>query len=146
LEESMMCLWWISTLSGHVKVLDKTYANCVNQTSARLLYAVALAENLLIFGADVSNAFAEAPPPKQGFYIHPDKAFVNWLGFWLGNLCQDSTIIYWCMYLPCRRCHSIQGQTLTHCRLSPYHPQKPSSWQHATLDVCVYSYAASYGT
>jgi hypothetical protein len=70
-----LCVCDGSSLSGHVKVLDKKYANCVNQTSARLFYAVAAAENLLIFGADVSNAFSEAPPPKQGFYIHPDKAF-----------------------------------------------------------------------
>jgi hypothetical protein len=35
-------------------------------------------ENLLIYGADVSNAFAEAPPPKQGFYIYPDRAFHKW--------------------------------------------------------------------
>ena len=67
-----------STRSGHVKILDKTYANCVDQTSARLFYAVTAAENLFIFGADVSNAFAEAPPPKQGFYIRPDKAFNDW--------------------------------------------------------------------
>ena len=67
-----------STRSGHVKILDETYANCVDQTSARLFYAVAAAENLLIYGADVTNAFAEAPPPKQGFYIRPDKAFTDW--------------------------------------------------------------------
>ena len=47
-----------------VQILSETYANCVNQTSARLFYAVAAAENHLVFGADVSNAFAEAPPPK----------------------------------------------------------------------------------
>jgi len=58
--------------------LDETYANCVDQTSSRLFYAVSAAENLLIYGADVSNAFAEAPPPKQGFYIHPDRAFHEW--------------------------------------------------------------------
>ncbi len=67
-----------STRSGSVQVLDETYTNCVDQTSLRLFYAVAAAENLLVFGADVSNAFAEAPPPKQGFYIHPDKAFNDW--------------------------------------------------------------------
>ena len=33
---------------------------------------------MLIFGADVSNTFAEAPPPKQGFFIYPDRAFHNW--------------------------------------------------------------------
>ena len=58
-----------STRSGHVQVLDKTYANCIDQTSAQLFYAVAAGENMLIYGSDVSNAFAEAPPPKQGFYI-----------------------------------------------------------------------------
>ena len=67
-----------STRSGLVKILDEVYANCVDQTSARLFYAVAVTENLLIFGSDVCNAFAEAPPPKQGFYILPDRAFTDW--------------------------------------------------------------------
>jgi hypothetical protein len=64
-----------SPRSGKARILDETYANCVDQTSSQLFYAVSAAENLLIFGADVSNAFAEAPPPKQGFYIYPDGAF-----------------------------------------------------------------------
>ncbi len=50
----------------------------MDQTSSRLFYAIAAAENLLVYGADVSNAFAEAPPPKQGFYIYPDRAFHEW--------------------------------------------------------------------
>jgi hypothetical protein len=50
----------------------------VDQTNARLFYGVAAAENLIIYGADASNAFAEAPPPKQGFYIQPDLAFHMW--------------------------------------------------------------------
>jgi hypothetical protein len=66
------------TRSGMVCVLDKTYANCIDQTSSCLFYAVSAAENMLIFGANVSNAFAEAPPPKQGFFIRPDKAFHEW--------------------------------------------------------------------
>ncbi len=64
-----------SPRSGQAKILDETYTNCVDQTSSRLFYAVSAAENLLIYDADVSNAFSEAPPPKQGFYIHPDLAF-----------------------------------------------------------------------
>jgi hypothetical protein len=64
-----------SPRSGQVWVLDFTYANCVNQTSACIFYAVSAAENLIIHGADVSYAFAKAPPPKQGFFICPDKAF-----------------------------------------------------------------------
>lgn len=67
-----------STRGGKVRVLDHTYANCVDQTSSRLFYAAAAAENLVIYGADVSNAFGEAPPPKQGFFIKPDKAFREW--------------------------------------------------------------------
>ena len=61
-----------STRSGSIQVLDETYANCVDQTSSRLFYAIAAAKNLLIFGANVSNAFTKAPPPKQGFYMQPD--------------------------------------------------------------------------
>ncbi len=61
-----------STRSGQVRILAKTYANCVDQTSACLFYTVAAAENLLVYGADISNAFAKAPPQKQGFYIRPD--------------------------------------------------------------------------
>jgi hypothetical protein len=72
-----------SPRSGQVRILDETYANCVDQTSSRLFYGVAAAENLLIYGADVSNAFAEAPPPKQGFYIYPDRAFKEW---WVNHL------------------------------------------------------------
>jgi hypothetical protein len=63
---------------GQVHVLDETYAICIDQTSARLFYGVAAAENLIVYGADVSNAFAEAPPPKQGFFIRPDNAFLAW--------------------------------------------------------------------
>ncbi len=72
------CICDGSTRSGMVRVLAETYANCVNQTSAHLFYAITAAENLLVFGADVSNAFAEAPPPKQGFFIRPDRAFTEW--------------------------------------------------------------------
>jgi hypothetical protein len=72
-----MRLRWLSQ-SGSVQVLDKTYANCIDQTSSRLFYATTTAENLVVYGADVCNAFAEAPPPKQGFYVRPDRAFNEW--------------------------------------------------------------------
>jgi hypothetical protein len=56
-----------SPCTGQATILDETYTNCIDQTSSRLFYGIAAAENLLIFGADISNAFAEAPPLKQGF-------------------------------------------------------------------------------
>ncbi len=63
---------------GQVHILDETYANCINQTSSCMFYGIVAAENLLIYRADVSNAFAEAPPLQQGFYIYPDRAFHEW--------------------------------------------------------------------
>jgi hypothetical protein len=64
--------------SGLVKVLNETYANCIDQTSSCHFYAVTAGENLLAFGAGVSNAFAKAPLPKQGFYLQSNKAFHDW--------------------------------------------------------------------
>jgi hypothetical protein len=64
-----------SSRSGQVRVLDHTYANCIDRTGSHIFYAISAAENMLVYGADVSNAFAEAPPPKQGFFIYPDRAF-----------------------------------------------------------------------
>jgi hypothetical protein len=66
------CICDSSTQSGQVRILAKTYTNCVDQTRARLFYAVAATKNLLVYGVDISNTFAKAPPPKQGFYICPD--------------------------------------------------------------------------
>jgi hypothetical protein len=72
------CIYDGSSCFGLVKILDKVYANCINQTSSRLFYAISATKNLLIFGSDVCNAFAKAPPPKQGFYICPDRVFKEW--------------------------------------------------------------------
>jgi hypothetical protein len=43
-----------------------------------MFYAIAAAENLQVYDMDVSNAFAKAPPPKQGFFICPNQAFREW--------------------------------------------------------------------
>jgi hypothetical protein len=67
-----------SNRGGQVRVLDYTYANSLDQTGSRAFYGVATGENMMCFGADVSNAFGDAPPPKQGFFIRPDTAFKEW--------------------------------------------------------------------
>jgi KUP system potassium uptake protein len=67
-----------STRGGKVRVLDYTHANCVDHTASRIFYGIAAAENHMVYRADVCNAFSEAPPPKQGFYIQPDRAFHEW--------------------------------------------------------------------
>jgi hypothetical protein len=50
----------------------------MDKTGSRIFYAISVAKNMLVYGADVSNAFAEAPPPKQGFFIYPNRAFHVW--------------------------------------------------------------------
>ncbi|KAL9178443.1 hypothetical protein ACHAXT_003773 [Thalassiosira profunda] len=100
-----------STRAGQVRVLDYTYANCVDQTSNRLFYALSAAENLVVFGADVSNAFGEAPPPKQGFYIRPDKAFLDW---WVNHKGRDP--------IP-------PGFVIPVIRAMQGHPEAPRLWE-----------------
>ena len=67
-----------SARGGNVRILGRTYANCADHTGSRIFYASAAAENLVIFGSDVSNAFGEAPAPKQGAFLYPDRAFHQW--------------------------------------------------------------------
>jgi hypothetical protein len=123
-----------SPRSGQAQVLGETYANCVDQTSARLFYAIAAAENLLIYGADVSNAFAEAPPPKQRFYIHPDRAFHEW---WVNHK---------------KRSPIQPGEVIPILSAMQGHPESPRLWEkHAdailqnfgltptTHEPCLYS-------
>ena len=50
-------------ISGDFIGLQEMLEGTTFQTS----FDFTAAENLLIFGSDASNAFAEAPPPKQGF-------------------------------------------------------------------------------
>jgi hypothetical protein len=52
---------------GQAHVLDETYANCVDQTSSRMFYAIAAAENLLIYGADVPTPSPKHRPPNKVF-------------------------------------------------------------------------------
>jgi hypothetical protein len=108
-----------SSRSGSAKVLDKVYANCVDQTSSRLFYAVCAAENLLVFGSDVCNAFAEAPPPKQEFYIRPDRAFMEW---WVDHL---------------KRPPIPTGHVVPVLSAMQGHPESPRLWEkHADAILC----------
>ena len=90
-----------SPRAGQVRILGPTYAGCIDHTTWRMFYALAAAEGMQIFGADVTNAFGDAPPPAQGMHILPDKAFHEW---W--TLCKErrrSRTDPWCWYwLPCR--------------------------------------------
>ena len=48
-----------------------TYANSLDAPSERLFWAIVAKRGLIAVGADVSNAFAEAPAPAKPLYISP---------------------------------------------------------------------------
>ena len=66
-----------STRGGHAQIIVQTYAPTPHMTNLRLFFALAALENKLVFGADVSNTFAEAHAPAQVYFMQIDVQFVN---------------------------------------------------------------------
>jgi len=92
--------------------LGYTYANSLDSASERLFWAIVAQQGLTAYGADCSNAFAEAPPPAHPLYLHIDEAFRDW---WTNHLkCppipDNHTVV--------RVHHAIQG-----------HPESPRLWE-----------------
>ena len=58
--------------------LAHTYAACVEQPAQRVYWGIVAIEGLIAVGADASNAFAEAPPPKAPLYVLIDKPYRDW--------------------------------------------------------------------
>lgn len=54
---------------GRAVTMAETYATCVEQPACRMYWSLTASNNLLAMGADAGNAFAEAPPPLQKFYM-----------------------------------------------------------------------------
>ena len=67
-----------STRGGHAQISGQTYAPTPDMTDLRLFFALAALENKLVFGADVSNAFAEAHAPAQVYFMRIDVQFREW--------------------------------------------------------------------
>ena len=58
--------------------LAETYASALEQTGGRCFWAASAINNYIILGADASNAFAEAPPPKAPLYVRIDENYKRW--------------------------------------------------------------------
>ena len=55
------------------------YTGSLDQNSARrMFWAAAALKNKLIYGADVSNVFTKAPPPKAPMYVRIDEQYRKW--------------------------------------------------------------------
>ena len=90
--------------------IGHTYAGSLDHTGARLFWATAALKNFKVFGADVRNAFAEAPPPNDPLYMTIDQPFREW---WASKGREPIPSHY---VLPVQR--ALQG-----------HPEAPRLWQ-----------------
>ena len=52
--------------------LGQTYTASLDQTCAKIFWALNAVSGNIVVGADVSNAFAEAPPPAAPLYMRLD--------------------------------------------------------------------------
>ena len=57
---------------------DHTFAACLEQPGARIFWGIAATQDLIVLGADASNAFAEAPAPKAPLYVWIDDQYREW--------------------------------------------------------------------
>jgi Reverse transcriptase (RNA-dependent DNA polymerase) len=96
---------------GKAVTLAQTYANCVEQPACRLFWSLAAQYNYIVLGADAGNAFAEAPPPDQAFYMIIDDQYRSW---WTEHLQRSPIPLGY--VLPVN--HALQG-----------HPEAPRLWE-----------------
>jgi hypothetical protein len=70
-----------SRMVGHTGVTilkNKNWCPTPDMTDLRLFFALSVLVNKMVFGADVSNAFAEAEAPEQVYYMRVDTQYSTW--------------------------------------------------------------------
>jgi Reverse transcriptase (RNA-dependent DNA polymerase) len=97
---------------GRAVTVAETYATCVEQPACRMFWAISAARNHIILGADAGNAFAEAPPPIEPFYMHVDDQFREW---WTEKMHRPPIPPGYVLPV----CHALQG-----------HPEAPRLWEN----------------
>ena len=115
--------------------LGETYAQSLEQTAARIFWAIVAILNLIAIGADASNAFAEAPPPVAPLFVRVDNQYREW---W--TKCKKRPPIPYGYGLRVKR--ALQG-----------HPESPRLWanlidsiiQKLGLHPCVHEPCLYYG-
>ena len=58
--------------------LAHTFAACLEQPGAHSFWSSAAYFDMLVIGADASNAFTEAPAPKAPLFVVVDQQFREW--------------------------------------------------------------------
>ena len=104
---------------GKAVTVAETYATCVEQPACRLYWSITASECLFAMGADAGNAFAEAPPATEVFYIRIDDQFREW---WTEHMKRPPIPPGY--VLPVN--HALQG-----------HPEAPRLWEKHIHDILV---------
>jgi hypothetical protein len=102
---------------GKAVTLAHTYASCVEQPGARVFWSLSALHGMTVLGADAGNAFAEAPPPVQPFYMAIDDQFRTWWTESMGNKPIPEGYV-----LPVN--HALQG-----------HPEAPRLWEKHIVKI-----------
>jgi hypothetical protein len=102
---------------GKAVTLAHTYASCVEQPGARIFWSLAALHGMTVLGADAGNAFAEAPPPIQPFYMAIDEQYKDWWTESCGNDRIPEGFV-----LPVK--HALQG-----------HPEAPRLWEKHIVHI-----------
>jgi hypothetical protein len=96
----------MNTRVGH------TFAHSLATNGERIFWALAAQLGLIVIGADVSNAFAEAPATNEDIFIVPDTVFHDW---WVNHKGRDPIPKGWVITIN----YAFQG-----------HPEAPRLWEH----------------
>ena len=99
--------------------LAHMYAAVLDQSSARTFWDITNLHNHDEYGADTTNAFAEAPAPKALLYITTNDTFKSW---WEKVL--KRPLIKKRHILPA--CHALQG-----------HPESPELWTQFIHNIII---------
>jgi dUTP pyrophosphatase len=59
-------------------IFGHTFAKSLDQVGSRIFWATSALKNMIVRGADASNAFAEADAPKIPLYVRIDQQFRDW--------------------------------------------------------------------
>ena len=97
--------------------LSHTYAAALEQPGARTFWALTALHNYNVYGADATNAFAEAPPPSAPLYVTIDRQYREWWENVKGRPPIPKGYV-----LPVQ--HALQG-----------HPESPRLWAKMIDDI-----------
>lgn len=90
-------------------IFGHTFAKMLDHVGSRIFWASVAAKNFIVRGADASNAFAEAPPPKIPLYVRVDKPYREWYKNKYGETLGENMVL--------RVKKALQG-----------HPESPRAW------------------